>query len=293
MHTKYDGKGGFPISSLLLRLAAAIAYGDWNILLTEQLGPQGRMMIHRRIEDRLSTLAGFLRWDADPYIVLTNDGRLVWVVDGYLTSDAHPYSRAISIEGMGSLNYIRNSVKATVDAYDGTVRLYVFNPADPLVRAYRNLFPGIFSDMAAMPADLRAHFGIRPKSGRPQQRLHLAARDPAHPDAEHDGGHQDHRDQKDEGDGISWRGSVIIQRGHAELRYATWLSDNHEPLSELLTTASRRVGKVPSHRNAGPGFRCALPGLRPPLRGPRRYGRGMTWPHALQVRNSSLSKKRA
>jgi uncharacterized membrane protein (UPF0182 family) len=157
VHTTYSGKGGFPISGLPLRLAAAINYGDWNILLTGQLGPRSRMMIHQRIEDRLATLAGFLQWDADPYLVLSKDGQLVWVVDGYLTSDAHPYSRSVNIEGFGSINYIRNSVKATVDAYDGTVHLYVFDPADPLVRAYRNLFPGIFTDAAAMPADLRAH----------------------------------------------------------------------------------------------------------------------------------------
>ena len=157
VHTKYDGRGGFPISGLPLRLAAAISYGDWNILLTGQLGPESRMMIHRRITDRLSTLAGFVHWDADPYLVLSSDGRSVWIVDGYLTSEAHPYSRGINIEGVGEINYIRNSVKATIDAYDGTVKLYVFDPADPLVRAYRNLFSGIFTDAAQMPADLRAH----------------------------------------------------------------------------------------------------------------------------------------
>jgi uncharacterized membrane protein (UPF0182 family) len=157
VQNKYDGKGGFPISGLPLRLAAAITYGDWNILLTGQLGPESRMMIHRRVTDRLSTLAGFVHWDGDPYLVLSNTGQSVWMVDGFLTSDAHPYSRAINIEGIGGVNYIRNSVKATVDAYDGTVKLYVFDPTDPLIRAYRNLFPGIFSNAEEMPADLRAH----------------------------------------------------------------------------------------------------------------------------------------
>ncbi len=157
VHTKYEGQGGFPIGALPLRLAAAIAYGDWNILLTGQLGSESRMMIHRRVTERLSNLAGFVRWDSDPYLVLSKEGRSIWVVDGYLTSDAHPYSRAVNIEGIGSVNYIRNSVKATVDAYDGTIHLYVFDPADPLVRAYRNLFPGIFTDAGAMPADIRAH----------------------------------------------------------------------------------------------------------------------------------------
>jgi uncharacterized membrane protein (UPF0182 family) len=154
---RYDGKGGFPISSLPMRLVASVVYGDWNIALTAQLGSESRMMIHRRVNDRLSTLAGFVHWDADPYLVLTNEGRAVWLVDGYLTSDAHPYSRSLQTEAIGQFNYIRNSVKAVVDAYDGSVHLYVFDPADPLVRAYRNLFPQLFTDMDKMPADLRAH----------------------------------------------------------------------------------------------------------------------------------------
>ncbi len=157
VHTKYEGRGGFPIGSLPLRLAAAITYADWNILLTSQLGSESRMMIHRRVTERLSNLAAFVHWDGDPYLVLSAEGRSIWVVDGYLTSDAHPYARAVDIEGMGHVNYIRNSVKATVDAYDGTIRLYVFDAADPLVRAYRNLFPGIFTDANVMPADIRAH----------------------------------------------------------------------------------------------------------------------------------------
>jgi uncharacterized membrane protein (UPF0182 family) len=157
VHTRYDGTGGFPIASFPLRLAAAVAYGDWNIVLTGQLTGESRMMIHRRVPERLSTLAGFVRWDPDPYLVVGTDGRLVWIVDGYLTSDAHPYSREISMESIGSFNYIRNSVKATVDAYTGATHLYVFDPADPLIRAYQNLFPHLLEPESAMPADIRAH----------------------------------------------------------------------------------------------------------------------------------------
>jgi uncharacterized membrane protein (UPF0182 family) len=157
VHTRYDGAGGFPISSFFHRLAAAVSYGDWNILLTGQLTSESRMMIHRRISERLEQLAGFVRWDSDPYLVVTEDGRLVWIVDGYLTSDAHPYSREVSMESIGTFNYIRNSVKATVDAYTGAARLYVFDPSDPLIRAYQNLFPNLFQPEAAMPADLRTH----------------------------------------------------------------------------------------------------------------------------------------
>ena len=157
VENRYDGQGGFPISSLLLRLASAVSNGDWNILLTSYLTPESRMMIRRNVRHRLDTLADFLAWDSDPYLVLTSDGRLVWIVDGYMTSRVHPYSREIELEGVGNINYIRNSVKATVDAYNGTVHLYVFDPEDPLLQAYRNLFPALFEPATAMPADLRAH----------------------------------------------------------------------------------------------------------------------------------------
>jgi uncharacterized membrane protein (UPF0182 family) len=157
VETRYDGRGGFPISSFLLRTAAAVSRGDWNILLTGYLTPESRMMIHRNVTERLSTLANFLAWDTDPYLMLTDAGRLVWIVDGYMTSNVHPYSRSVALEGIGSFNYIRNSVKATIDAYDGTVHLYVFDPTDPLLQAYRNLFPDLFEPDTAMPADLRRH----------------------------------------------------------------------------------------------------------------------------------------
>ena len=157
METHYDGKGGFPISSLLMRTAAAVSREDPNILLTSYLTSDSRMMIRRNVTQRVSTLADFLTWDADPYLVLTDSGRLVWLIDGYMTSSLHPYSTRIDIEGVGAVNYIRNSVKATVDAYDGTVHLYVFDPDDPLLQAYRNLFPDLFEPASAMPADLRRH----------------------------------------------------------------------------------------------------------------------------------------
>lgn len=157
VHFTYDGSGGFSATSLAMRVAAAVTYGDWNIVLTSQLTSESRMMIHRGIRDRLQTMAGFVAWDKDPYLVLSNDGHLFWMVDGYLTSDAHPYARNLASEEIGSFNYIRNSVKATVDAYNGTVKLYVFDEADPLMRAYRKLFPDLFTPASAMPADLRAH----------------------------------------------------------------------------------------------------------------------------------------
>jgi uncharacterized membrane protein (UPF0182 family) len=157
VNTRYDGKGGFPMSSLGDRALATVSEGDWNILLTNALTPESRMMIHRNVVERLATLAPFLSWDEDPYMVTTEDGRLVWMVDGYTTSDAHPYARPVAMENLGRFNYIRNSVKATIDAYDGDVHLYVFDTEDPLIRAYEQLFPDLFTPAAAMPAGLRAH----------------------------------------------------------------------------------------------------------------------------------------
>ena len=156
VQTTYHGEGGFPLSSPLLRLAAAIHYADGNILLTEYLNDKSRMMIHRTVLERLETIAGFLSWDQDPYLVLTEAGRLVWMVDGYMSSDSHPYSREIAL-GDHNLNYMRNSVKATVDAYSGETNLYVFDENDVLIQSYAKLFPGLLRPSSAMPADLRAH----------------------------------------------------------------------------------------------------------------------------------------
>lgn len=155
--SKYDGAGGFPVSSLPMRIAAAVHEGEANILLTDYLTPNSRMMIQRRIRPRLQELAGFLEWDTDPYLVITEAGRLVWMCDGYTTSDVHPYSRAVEVANIGRVNYIRNAVKATVDAYDGTTKLYVFAPDDPIIAAYQHLFPDLFLPASQMPADLRAH----------------------------------------------------------------------------------------------------------------------------------------
>ena len=157
VHTRYEGTGGIPISGFGMRLAAALARADRNILLTGYLNPESRMLIRRNVRERVQTLASFLEWDNDPYLVLTEVGRLVWVLDGYTTSSAHPYSRRLNISGIGRVNYIRNSVKATVDAYDGTVRMYVFDSEDPITRAFRAMFPTLFVDASEMPADIRKH----------------------------------------------------------------------------------------------------------------------------------------
>jgi uncharacterized membrane protein (UPF0182 family) len=154
--TTYEGKGGFPIASLGMRLAAALEYGDANILLTEYLTANSRMMIHRAVRERLNKLAGFVSWDSDPYLVLNAEGRLVWIADGYMSSDAHPYSREIDLSDR-TVNYLRNSLKATIDAYTGETKLYVFDPDDVLIQAYGRLFPNLFLPRASLPKDLQAH----------------------------------------------------------------------------------------------------------------------------------------
>jgi uncharacterized membrane protein (UPF0182 family) len=154
---RYEGKGGFPVSSFGMRLAAALSEADPNILLTSYLTPQSRMMIRRRVRERVSALAGFISWETDPYLVITDSGRLVWTIDGYTTSDAHPYSHRVDLGDIGEVNYMRNAVKATVDAYDGETHIYIFDGSDPIIRAYQQLFPRLFKPFSEMPADLRAH----------------------------------------------------------------------------------------------------------------------------------------
>jgi uncharacterized membrane protein (UPF0182 family) len=155
--TRYEGKGGIPIDSFAMRLAAATAEDEPNIMLTSYFRPESRMMIHRKVIDRMQQLAPFLAWDPDPYLVITDAGRLVWMIDGYTTSDAHPYSRSVNVQDIGNVNYIRNAVKATIDAYDGETHLYVFAPDDPIIGAYSNLFPDLFLAASKMPDDLRRH----------------------------------------------------------------------------------------------------------------------------------------
>jgi len=115
------------------------------------------MLINRNVRERVSKLASFIEWDTDPYLVISADGRLIWVIDGYTTSSAHPYSRRVELSNVGPVNYIRNAVKATVDAYDGGVRMYVFDDKDPILRAFRAMFPSLFTDGSQMPADIRQH----------------------------------------------------------------------------------------------------------------------------------------
>jgi uncharacterized membrane protein (UPF0182 family) len=159
----YDGEGGVPIGDLLRRAAFALRFGDLNTLISPELTGESRMLMVRNIVDRLERIAPLLHADNDPYIALI-DGRLVWIVDLYSTTDRYPYSQpaidsrlAVSSDLPRRFNYIRNSVKAVVDAYDGTMTLYVIDDDDPLVSAYAKIFPNVFTPGSEMPQEVREH----------------------------------------------------------------------------------------------------------------------------------------
>jgi uncharacterized membrane protein (UPF0182 family) len=153
----YDGTGGIEMGGFLRRALLAFDRGDLTkVPFSDDITDQSRLLMRRNVLLRVSTLAPFLTFDHDPYIVVGADGRLSWIVDAFTSSATYPYSAPVSLENQ-SVNYIRNSVKAVVDAYDGTVTFYVFDNADPILAAWRGIFPGLFKDASTMPAWLRAH----------------------------------------------------------------------------------------------------------------------------------------
>src|SRR5438093_986363 len=153
VYARYQGEGGIAIGSWARRLLFAARFGEPKIVLSDDLTAASRILIHRTIGERIRLIAPFFRFDRDPYMVVTDDGRLAWMLDGYTTSDRYPYSDPV--RGIG--NYIRNSVKVTVDAYHGSVRFYIADAGDPIVRAYAAAFPGLLRPLEQMPEDLRRH----------------------------------------------------------------------------------------------------------------------------------------
>ena len=149
----YDGPGGVKLGSTFRRLAYAWQFADINILLSDQILSDTRIQYRRQISKRVHTLAPFLMMDEDPYPVVDKAGKLWWLQDAFTTTDRYPYSTQTE----DGFNYIRNSVKAVVDAFSGEVSIYVIDPTDPLLQMYRRAFPDLFLDFDRMPADLQAH----------------------------------------------------------------------------------------------------------------------------------------
>jgi uncharacterized membrane protein (UPF0182 family) len=155
--TSYQGNGGIRLGGWLRRTLIALDRGDLAKLpFSDDVDSESRLLMRRRLSERVQELAPFLTLDPDPYVVVGEDGRIYWLMDAFTTSDAYPYARRISL-GNESINYIRNSVKILIDSYTGQTTFYVFDTNDPIIAAYRALFPDLFIDGAAMPAAVRKH----------------------------------------------------------------------------------------------------------------------------------------
>ncbi len=162
--SKYEGEGGVPLTSRVRKAAFALRFADQNLLVSSQLGEKSRIIFNRDVRARVAAAAPFLAYDSDPYPVVV-DGRVTYVLDAYTTTNRYPYGQHAETSGLraGSgllnrrFNYVRNSVKATVDAYTGETTFYVFDDTDPLVQAYAKAFPDLFTDGDKLPDELRSH----------------------------------------------------------------------------------------------------------------------------------------
>ncbi len=155
--TTYEGDAGIPVGGLLRQLALSIYLGDGtSLLFSNYINSDSRLLMRRNVAERVRQIAPFLLFEDDPYVVISREGRLYWIIDAFTHSDQYPYSTSYPVANR-NLNYIRNSVKAVVDAYEGTVTFYVFEPDDPIIRAYQDIFPDLFRARGDLPEDLAAH----------------------------------------------------------------------------------------------------------------------------------------
>ncbi len=153
----YDGTGGIVLGGMMRRILISADRGDlWKVPFSDDITAQSRLLMRRNILARVHALAPFLTWDSDPYIVLGDNGHLYWMLDGFTSSNSYPDSAHYPL-GDGNINYLRNSVKVVIDAYNGTTTFYVFDQHDPIINAWRRLFPSLFRNASAMPPDLRRH----------------------------------------------------------------------------------------------------------------------------------------
>ncbi len=152
VYKNYEGKGGFEVGSFFQKIILAAKFKTLKILFSEDINSDSRVLLYRNITDRVQKVAPFLKLDSDPYLVIS-EGRLIWLYDAYTVSDHFPYSPKIPRFG----NYVRNSVKISIDAYDGSMDFYIADSSDPVIQTYRNIFPDLFKDLNQMPKDLRSH----------------------------------------------------------------------------------------------------------------------------------------
>jgi len=169
VYSRYEGKGGVPLS-FLKKLIFAVRFGSITLLLSDDITSDSRVMYHRNVRERVSMIAPFARLDGDPYLVISPEGRLLWFIDGYTVTDRFPYSEPTPDLG----NYIRNTLKATVDAYDGTVQLYISDTTDPIMQSYHRIFPGVFKPLSEMPEALQNHVRYPPGLLTIQARMYRA-----------------------------------------------------------------------------------------------------------------------
>ena len=155
--TSYQGTGGIDVGGYFHRLMIAFDRDDLGKLpFSDDVSPSSRLLMHRNIRERVARIAPFLTFDADPYIVVGADGRLSWIMDGFTSADTYPESTHSEL-GNQQINYLRNSVKVVIDAYNGTTTFYLFDPSDPIAQTWQRVFPTLFQPASAMPADLRQH----------------------------------------------------------------------------------------------------------------------------------------
>jgi uncharacterized membrane protein (UPF0182 family) len=154
IYATYQGQGGVPIGSLWQKLLFSARYATLRIFLSQDLRSESRILYHRQIQERVKKIAPFIVFDRDAYLVIAQGGRLFWIIDGYTSSDRYPYSEPMRGQ---RINYIRNSVKAIIDAYHGRVDFYISDPSDPIIQSYAKVFPAFLKPMDAMPEDLRSH----------------------------------------------------------------------------------------------------------------------------------------
>ncbi len=153
VYTVYSGRGGVRLSSILSRMLFAAYFGNFNIFLSSDVTDESRILYNRMIMKRVAEIAPFLSFDPDPYMVIRDDGTLSWIIDAYTQSSNLPYSKPLA----GGTNYIRNSIKVVVDAYDGSVVFYILDQKDILTKTYAAIFPSLFKPISEMPADIKRH----------------------------------------------------------------------------------------------------------------------------------------